>query len=101
MLLCMHSRRANLTSPSQGEHPMRKRMFLSGSTGFIGLRVVDEAVSTGWEVRALVRSRESAGRLKERGAIAVLGDAETPQKWIDEVRSTDVLVDLLQPKIPK
>jgi len=80
---------------------MRKTMFVLGSTGFIGTRVVVEAVAAGWEVRALVRSRDAADRLAALGAIAVLGDAETPHQWMEHVRGTEVLIDLLQPKVPK
>src|SRR5262245_4365853 len=80
---------------------MRRAMFVLGSTGFVGTRLVNEAIAAGWQVRALVRTREAADRLTALGATAILGDAETPQQWIEHVKKADVLVDLLQRKVPK
>ncbi len=77
-----------------------KRLFVLGGTGFIGTETIREAASRGWEVRALARSAEKAARLRALGAVPVLGDARAPREWIAEVRGTDALVDLAQPKLP-
>ncbi|MGZ3694343.1 MAG: NAD-dependent epimerase/dehydratase family protein [Bdellovibrionota bacterium] len=80
---------------------MAKSMFILGSTGFIGTEVVREALDSGWTVTALVRSQEAFNRLRNLGAKPILGDADNITAWVSEVEGQDVLIDLIQPKIPK
>jgi nucleoside-diphosphate-sugar epimerase len=75
-------------------------MFLLGATGFIGQRVVREALAAGWQVKALVRSQAAAKELAALGAIPVIGDASDSSSWSSAVQETQVVVDLVQPKIP-
>lgn len=49
-------------------------MFLTGATGFIGSRVLDQLLQAGHEVTALVRKPDAAERLRARGVNCVLGD---------------------------
>lgn len=76
-------------------------LFLLGGTGFIGQEVIADAVGRGFEVRALGRSEAARARLAELGALPVPGDADDPNSWRDALRGADVLIDLLQPKLPK
>lgn len=75
-------------------------IFLIGGTGFIGRSVVTEALGGGFEIRALARSESAASSLSAVGAEPVRGDAADP-RWIDAVRGAHVLIDLVQPALPK
>jgi nucleoside-diphosphate-sugar epimerase len=75
-------------------------MFLLGATGFIGQRVVREALAAGWQVKALVRSQTAAKELAALGVIPVIGDASDSSSWSSAVRDAQVVIDLVQPKIP-
>lgn len=75
-------------------------VFLIGGTGFIGKAVVSDAVERGFTVRALARSESAASSLRAAGADPVVGDAHEPT-WIDHARGADVLIDLVQPPLPK
>lgn len=76
-------------------------VFILGGTGFVGAETVREAVQQGVSVTALARSEEAAERLRALGAVAVRGDAADPAGWIDAARGADVLVDLVQPELPR
>lgn len=80
---------------------MQKTVFILGGTGFIGHEAVMQAIQAGWQVKALVRSEEGAQLLRQAGAQPVLGDIYQPQAWIDEVRGSVALIDLMQPKLPQ
>ncbi|HEX2915774.1 MAG TPA: DUF1731 domain-containing protein [Chloroflexia bacterium] len=76
-------------------------LFILGGTGFIGQETVAEALKAGWEVKALVRSPEKAGRLAQIGASVITGDVARPEAWIDAVQGSKILIDLTQPALPK
>ncbi len=80
---------------------MSRTLFVLGGTGFIGREVVQEAVAAGYAVRALARSDDSATALAAAGAEPVRGDAAKPADWAMRLRGTDVLIDLVQPPLPK
>lgn len=52
------------------------RVFVTGSTGFIGTAVVKELLSAGHQVLGLTRSDKGVEQLKNQGAEAVLGTIE-------------------------
>jgi nucleoside-diphosphate-sugar epimerase len=79
---------------------MKKTMFLLGATGFVGSRVVPEALNSGWTVKALVRSQDAFNHLARVGVMPVLGDAYSVASWSSELKNTDFLIDLIQPAIP-
>jgi nucleoside-diphosphate-sugar epimerase len=76
-------------------------LFILGGTGFIGHETVTEALKTGWQVKAVVRSEKQVEDLRHIGATPVLGDVTQPEKWINEARGASVLIDLVQPKLPR
>ncbi len=80
---------------------MNRTLFILGGAGFIGKETVTEAVKAGWQVKAVARSEKSAEELRHIGATPVLGDTTRPEEWINEVRGASVLIDLVQPKMPK
>lgn len=75
-------------------------IFLIGGTGFIGSVVLTEALGRGYQVRALARSETAAAALGAAGAEVVRGNAHEPT-WINHARGADVLIDLVQPPLPK
>jgi nucleoside-diphosphate-sugar epimerase len=78
----------------------RIHLFVLGATGFVGGEVVKQALAQGLAVTALARSAERASGLLAMGARVVLGDARSPENWIQEAAGCDVIVDLLQPELP-
>jgi nucleoside-diphosphate-sugar epimerase len=77
------------------------QLFVLGATGFVGNEVVKEALARGVRVTALVRTAGKAEGLASLGARIVLGDARKPADWIHEAAGCDVILDLLQPELPR
>lgn len=67
------------------------KIALFGATGHVGHAILDEALSRGCEVTAIVRDpsrlSENHGRLQ-----VVTGDVSRPDSWLDAVRGADVVV---------
>ena len=57
------------------------RIFLTGSTGYIGSAVLDALLRGGHDVTALVRNKEKARRVAKRGAHPVVGDLADPESY--------------------
>lgn len=55
------------------------RVFITGASGFIGSRIVEELIGHGHRVRGLTRSDEGARALAAMGAEVQRGDVEDPQ----------------------
>jgi len=47
---------------------VKRAMFILGAGGFVGRRLVDEALAANWKVKALVRSAENARQIAAKGA---------------------------------
>ena len=57
------------------------RIFLTGSTGYIGSAVLDALVRGGHDVTALVRTKDKARRVAKRGGHPVIGDLADPESF--------------------
>jgi nucleoside-diphosphate-sugar epimerase len=68
-------------------------IFLTGATGYIGGTVAARLVEAGSRVRGLVRSRESAALLAERGIEPVMGGLDDADLLTREARAADGVID--------
>jgi 2-alkyl-3-oxoalkanoate reductase len=79
---------------------MTQTIFVLGGTGFIGRRLVGEALAAGLSVKGLARSGASAAALRAAGAHAVEGTVEGGA-WARELQGAAALIDLVQPALPR
>ena len=71
----------------------RRRVFITGGTGYMGRALIGELVARGHEVRALVR-RGSEGKLAA-GVEAVVGDPLDESSFATSVAPSDTFVQLV------
>lgn len=65
------------------------KILLTGGTGFIGSAVLDQLVSAGHRVTAIVRSQKSSLHVQDAGATGIIGDLFDPQWLAAELRGHD------------
>ena len=70
------------------------RIFVTGSTGWIGTATVDELLGSGHEVIGLARSDTSAAELAAKGAQVFRGDLDEPDALRDAAAAADAVVHL-------
>jgi len=70
------------------------RVFVTGSTGYLGRAVVQHLVSAGHAVTGLVRSEARRPHLARLGARAVVGDIHRPETYASAARESEWLVHL-------
>jgi nucleoside-diphosphate-sugar epimerase len=70
------------------------KAFVTGSTGFIGARLVQKLLRDGWEVNALVRSQQGANMLHAIGAQPIWGDITARESMRAGMRGCDVVFHL-------
>lgn len=78
-----------------------KRLFILGGAGFIGKQTAWAALKAGWRVILVARNPENVRSLADAGARILKGDAHRPQDWMSAASGCCVLIDLIQPKLPK
>ncbi|WP_022851364.1 complex I NDUFA9 subunit family protein [Limisalsivibrio acetivorans] len=66
------------------------KVFLTGSTGFVGSRVMQELLDQGYEVKALVRDKEVP-----EGVEAVRGDILEPESFEGALGDVDAVIHLI------
>jgi len=71
----------------------RRKIFVTGGTGYIGRRMIQELMGRGHDVRALAR-RNSVSKLPA-GCVPVVGDALDGGSFMDQVRPADTFVHLV------
>lgn len=67
------------------------KIALFGATGHVGHAILDEALSRGDEVTAIVRDPSRLAHPDPRVKV-VVGDIADPASWLDAVRGNDVVV---------
>jgi nucleoside-diphosphate-sugar epimerase len=70
------------------------RVFVTGSTGFIGTELVRELIAAGHQVRGMARSDAGAAQLKSAGAEVHRGDLEDLDSLRSGARGMDAVVNL-------
>jgi nucleoside-diphosphate-sugar epimerase len=68
------------------------RIFLTGATGYIGSAVLEALLRARHEVTALVRDREKASRVADRGAHPVVGDLANVPSYADAAHGHQVYI---------
>ncbi|HEU4727366.1 MAG TPA: NAD-dependent epimerase/dehydratase family protein [Kofleriaceae bacterium] len=69
-----------------------KRAFVTGGSGFVGGRVIQELRARGVEVAALARSAASAATVEALGATSVRGDLDDPAAMQAGMAGADVVI---------
>jgi uncharacterized protein YbjT (DUF2867 family) len=72
---------------------MRRQVFVTGGTGYLGRPLVAELLARGHAVRALVRP--GSERRLPTGAVPVPGNALDPSSFASQVSASDTLVHLV------
>ncbi|MGW4804924.1 SDR family oxidoreductase [Kitasatospora sp. NPDC004272] len=70
------------------------RVFVTGSTGWIGSATVDELLGSGHQVLGLARSDRAAAGLVAKGAQVHRGDLDHPASFREAARAADAVVHL-------
>ena len=68
------------------------RIFLTGSTGYIGSAVLDALLRAGHEVDALVRTREKVEQVSVRGVRPLVGDLSEPSTYAAVAEEADGII---------
>ncbi len=68
------------------------RVFVTGATGFIGLRIVAELIGAGHRVLGLTRSDAGTRQLEAAGAEAYRGDLESPETLTAGAAEADAVI---------
>jgi nucleoside-diphosphate-sugar epimerase len=69
------------------------KVFVTGATGYIGGTVANRLVALGYEVTGLVRSKEKALSLEERGIASVVGSLDDFDALTAAARAADVVIN--------
>jgi uncharacterized protein YbjT (DUF2867 family) len=72
---------------------LKRDVFVTGGTGYLGRPLIEALLSRGHTVRALTRAA-STGSLPA-GPVVVSGNALEPVGWVDNVRPADTFVHLI------
>ena len=73
---------------------MKKNVLLIGATGYVGKALLNELVSRGHQVTAIVRSE---GRLQAEGVEIVVGDATDPDTLAKYAKGKDAVISAYNP----
>jgi nucleoside-diphosphate-sugar epimerase len=81
------------------------KIFIAGSSGFLGSAVTKELANRGHNVTGLVRTGEKQS-LKQKGVNYLKGDLLESGEWCDRIREADKVISLINPfdiseKIPR
>lgn len=78
-----------------------QKIIVLGGTGYIGSEVVRELIQKHPKlvIKSVVRSEESAAKIKSMGAQPIMGDLLVPGEWNDELQTADYIIHAAQPKV--
>jgi nucleoside-diphosphate-sugar epimerase len=71
---------------------MAMRVFVTGASGYLGSAISARLAKSGHDVRGLTRSEERARRLTLSGVQPVLGDLDSPESFLAELKNCDAVV---------
>jgi nucleoside-diphosphate-sugar epimerase len=71
---------------------MKRRVFVTGASGYLGSGISARLARGGFEVFGLTRNAERAGALEAAGVHPVVGDLEKPQSFDGPLRNADIVV---------
>lgn len=70
------------------------RVFVTGSTGLLGINTIEALLRRGHSVMALARNQEKARQVLPSGqdVQVVVGDIERPEEWLPRLEEADALI---------
>ncbi len=68
------------------------KVFVTGATGYIGGSVAERLIASGHQVAGLVRSKEKALLLKDRGIEPVVGTLDDPEILMNAADAADAVI---------
>src|SRR5882672_3398197 len=71
---------------------MKRRVFVTGASGYLGSGIAARLVRAGYEVHGLTRSEEKAGSLAAAGIQPVVGDLEHWEEIGGSLKNADIVV---------
>ncbi|KAK7455662.1 hypothetical protein CaCOL14_012740 [Colletotrichum acutatum] len=72
----------------------RKRIFLTGASGYVGSVITELAVKDGFEIHGLSRNEASDSKLRNLGAIPTRGDLTSLDVLRHESKAADIIIHL-------
>ncbi|KAL0484944.1 hypothetical protein AKO1_003829 [Acrasis kona] len=70
------------------------KVLVTGATGYVGQVVVKQLKQKNYEVVGLCRNEKSAQKLKDLGAVPLLGDIKEPEKIANAAKDVDGIIHL-------
>ncbi len=70
-----------------------KKVFITGSTGFVGSEIIKLLINENYQIYALVRNKNKL--LSDKNIIEVEGDILNPQTYKDILKECDILINLI------
>jgi uncharacterized protein len=80
-----------LCIPSSTSRKLAMKIAVFGATGHIGQGILDEALSRGYDVVAVVRDPSRLAQRNDKVKV-VTGDVAQPASWLDAARGADAVV---------
>ena len=68
------------------------KLLVTGAGGFVGSRVVQQALLAGHTVTGVIRSKAKAPPIESLGATPFVGDLEQPEALAEQAKKADAVV---------